>query len=40
MPWRILVNFCDDCGSRLVGGDCFMCMKNSNALAEFENEED
>jgi hypothetical protein len=34
------MNFCDDCGGRLVSGDCFMCMKTSNSLAEFENEED
>jgi hypothetical protein len=34
------MNFCDDCGGRLVNGDCFNCMKASNALAEFENEEE
>jgi hypothetical protein len=34
------MTFCDDCGARLVNGDCFMCMKTSNALEQFENEEE
>jgi hypothetical protein len=30
--------FCNKCGSRLVGGDCGFCLDNSNALREFEEE--
>jgi hypothetical protein len=33
-------NFCALCGSRLVGRDCVNCFKSSNALAEFEAEDD
>ena len=31
---------CNWCGSRLVNGDCNNCFKNTNALKEFEEEND
>lgn len=32
--------FCNYCGNRLVYGDCNYCNDNSNALKEFEEEDD
>ena len=32
--------FCDFCGGRLINGDCRNCFTNSNALKEFEDEDD
>lgn len=32
--------FCGACGSKLVNGDCRNCFSNSNALAEFEGEDE
>jgi len=33
-------NFCTLCGSKLNNGNCINCFQNSNALAEFEMEDD
>lgn len=32
--------FCDYCGGKLINGDCVNCYKSSNALREFEEEDD
>jgi hypothetical protein len=32
--------FCQDCGSKLVNSDCGNCFSNSNALREFEEEDE
>jgi len=32
--------FCANCGTRLVIGDCVNCLSNSNALRDFEDEDD
>ena len=32
--------FCDICGTRLVNRDCGNCFSNSNALRDFEDEDD
>ncbi len=32
--------FCNYCGNKLVSGDCNYCNDNSNALREFEEEDD
>jgi hypothetical protein len=38
--WYHRSMFCNDCGTRLVNGDCNNCFKNSNALRDFEDEND
>jgi len=40
MMTNLTIRFCNDCGNKLINGDSFICMKNSNALLEFENEEE
>lgn len=32
--------YCQDCGTRIVNYDCPNCFKNSNALREFEEEDE
>lgn len=32
--------FCDYCGGKLVNKDCPNCFNNSNALREFEEEDE
>jgi hypothetical protein len=32
--------FCFTCGTKLVSGDCNNCLSNSNALRDFEEEDD
>lgn len=32
--------FCEYCGTRLINGDCNTCFDNSNALKEFEEEDE
>jgi len=32
--------FCSVCGGRLVNNDCGNCLSNSNALREFEEEDE
>jgi hypothetical protein len=31
---------CDRCGGKLFNGDCGFCLNNSNALREFEEEDE
>jgi hypothetical protein len=32
--------FCENCGTKLIGKNCNNCFNNSNALKEFEEEND
>jgi hypothetical protein len=32
--------FCFACGTKLINGDCGNCLSNSNALKNFEDEDD
>jgi len=32
--------FCFACGTKLISGDCGNCLTNSNALKDFEDEDD
>jgi len=32
--------FCDSCGGKLINENCQYCFSNSNALKEFEEEDD
>jgi hypothetical protein len=32
--------FCSVCGTKLINSDCNSCFSNSNALKEFEDEDD
>jgi len=32
--------FCFKCGNKLIDGDCGFCFDNSNALREFEEEDE
>jgi hypothetical protein len=32
--------FCATCGTKLIIGDCRNCLSNSNALRDFEDEDD
>jgi hypothetical protein len=32
--------YCDYCGGKLNDGDCTFCFSNSNALREFEEEDE
>jgi hypothetical protein len=31
-------DYCNSCNNRLINGDCGFCLNNSNALREFEEE--
>jgi hypothetical protein len=32
--------YCDRCGGKLFNGNCGFCLNNSNALREFEEEDE
>lgn len=34
------MKYCKDCGTKLVSGDCPNCFNNTNALREFEEEDE
>jgi hypothetical protein len=32
--------YCNDCGTKLINSDCRNCFNNTNALREFEEEDE
>lgn len=38
--WYTEYMFCFKCGNKLINGDCDFCLTNSNALREFEEEDE